>query len=210
MVILSCSALQRWEGSFRANLWVYPELRLSLVLDSSCFSIILIQSPRHFTTSLLREDARLQVFQPLCIRLPYNQLWKCPSVHATLLDAISDVAKKTWKTSSVFKFIMIYDDLCMYHHVFICFHMYSTNFPRNQIIGLWPLKVEAFAWIQKDSKGVLWENFVPKSLQASNIKWKLHTHLNVMLDDAGIFRFELLSQWTLRRLLNRVGQATWH
>ena len=139
MVILSCSALQRWEGNFRANLWVYPELRLSLVLDSSCFSIILIQSPRHFTTSLLREDARLQVFQPLCIRLPYNQLWKCPSVHATLLDAISDVAKKTWKTSSVFKFIMIYDDLCMYYHVFICI-LQTFLAIKSLDFDLWKLK----------------------------------------------------------------------
>lgn len=37
MVILSCSALQRWEGNFRASLWVYPGLRLSLVLDSRLF-----------------------------------------------------------------------------------------------------------------------------------------------------------------------------
>lgn len=132
MVILSCSALQRWEGNFRANLWVYPELRLSLVLseNSRWFSNIFIQNiqtPRHFTTSLLQEDARLQVFQPLCIRLPYNQLWKCPSVHATLLDAISDVAKKTGKLLQSLDWLWFYDDLCMYYHVFICFHMYSTK-----------------------------------------------------------------------------------
>ena len=72
------------------------------------------------------------------------------------------------------------------------------------------VKVEAFGLIQTDSKCVLWENFAPKSLQASNINWELHKHFNVMLHAAscaGTFRFKLVSE--LGRLLGIQDSLRW-
>ena len=145
MVILSCSALQRWEGNFRASLWVYPELRLSLVLDSRLFWFKPQDISRlHFSEKTLASKC----FSLSAFASPTTSFESAPrSTPPSWMQSRMSQKKpgKLLQSLDLLWFMMIYACIHMFSYVF----MLQADAKSLKILGLGGLLAQNFKDLEK-------------------------------------------------------------